>query len=207
MLSLHQRWLVEPLQLCLHTRVLTYSRRVLLADAKSLPGISAPFPQLFDPANLLGNAAGTANGINEVKRWRESEITHGRVAMLATLGFITQEQILGSSAPRLFPHVEGRPGLDVSNLWHSLSVLISMPVCCTVASGLCLAFTLTSNAACGCCCATVVVRHHFMAMLFLTASQLAHSWTSMRYTVAYTTLLFDRMLLAACTVPTQAFGS
>lgn len=85
-----------------------YNRHLTaFADAKSLPGISAPFPQLFDPANLLGNAAGQANGINEVKRWRESEITHGRVAMLASLGFITQEQILGANAPRPFPHVQG----------------------------------------------------------------------------------------------------
>ncbi|MCJ1464003.1 hypothetical protein MMC07_002613 [Pseudocyphellaria aurata] len=94
-----------------HTSGRIYADRLRLTsiNAKSLPGISAPFPQLFDPANLLGNAAGTANGINEVKRWRESEITHGRVAMLATLGFITQEQILGANAPRPFPHVEGRP--------------------------------------------------------------------------------------------------
>ena len=77
------------------------------ADAKSLPGISQPFPQLFDPFNLLGNAAGTKDGVNEVKRWRESELTHGRVAMLAALGFITQEQILGANAPRPFPHVQG----------------------------------------------------------------------------------------------------
>jgi len=79
----------------------------VLSYAKSLPGISAPFPQTFDPLNLLSNAAGTANGINEVRRWREAEITHGRVAMLASLGFIAQEQILGAKAPRPFPHVQG----------------------------------------------------------------------------------------------------
>lgn len=79
----------------------------VISYAKSLPGISQPFPQLFDPFNLLGNAAGTKDGVNEVKRWRESELTHGRVAMLAALGFITQEQILGANAPRPFPHVQG----------------------------------------------------------------------------------------------------
>ncbi|KAK9791151.1 hypothetical protein WJX73_004331 [Symbiochloris irregularis] len=79
----------------------------VIAYAKSLPGVTAPFPNVFDPVNLLGNAAGTRDGINEVKRWRESEVTHGRVAMLAALGFITQEQILGAKAPRPFPHVQG----------------------------------------------------------------------------------------------------
>ena len=57
---------------------------------------------IFDPADFLGNARQKA----DVKRWRESEITHGRVAMLAALGFITQEQII--DFPNLpFPHVEG----------------------------------------------------------------------------------------------------
>ena len=89
------------------------------ADAKSLPGITQPFPQLFDPFNLLGNAAGTKDGVNEVKRWREAELTHGRVAMLAALGFITQEQILGANAPRPFPHVSGETTLSMPLLLGS----------------------------------------------------------------------------------------
>ena len=35
-----------------------------LADAKSLPGISDPFPEIFDPANLLERADGSAKPIN-----------------------------------------------------------------------------------------------------------------------------------------------
>ncbi len=35
-------------------------------DAKTLPGISQPFPEIFDPANLLSNAT----SIQEVRRWR-----------------------------------------------------------------------------------------------------------------------------------------
>ena len=69
-------------------------------DAKTLPGITDPFPNIFDPANLLNNAT----SIQEVRRWRESEITHGRVAMLAALGFIVGEQV--EDFP-LFPHVVG----------------------------------------------------------------------------------------------------
>jgi light-harvesting complex I chlorophyll a/b binding protein 1 len=59
-----------------------------LEYAKTLPGISAPFPDMFDPA---GFAAGAK--VRDIRRWRESEIVHGRVAMLAALGFIIGEQL------------------------------------------------------------------------------------------------------------------
>ena len=79
-----------------------HSALLCRADAKTLPGVTDPFPNIFDPANLLSNAT----SIQEVRRWRESEITHGRVAMLASLGFIVGEQVEDSSSP-FFPHVEG----------------------------------------------------------------------------------------------------
>ena len=43
-------------------------------------------PQIFDP---LGLSDGAAPG--EIKKWREAEIKHGRVAMLAALGVIVAE--------------------------------------------------------------------------------------------------------------------
>ena len=49
-----------------------------------LPGAIAPAGE-FDPAGLLGDRSKA-----EVYRWRESELTHGRVAMLASAGFLTQ---------------------------------------------------------------------------------------------------------------------
>jgi hypothetical protein len=55
---------------------------------KTMPGVSAPFPDVFDPAGLAAKAS-----IKEVRRWRESEVTHGRVAMLASLGFVLGEQL------------------------------------------------------------------------------------------------------------------
>ena len=62
---------------------------------------------IFDPADFLGNARTK----DDVKRWRESEITHGRVAMLASLGFIAQEQLIDwPQSP--FPHVEGEPNMS-----------------------------------------------------------------------------------------------
>ncbi|KIZ02991.1 fucoxanthin chlorophyll a/c protein [Monoraphidium neglectum] len=56
--------------------------------ALTLPGISEPFPDMFDPANLLASATP-----RDVRRWRESEIIHGRVSMLASVGFIVGENL------------------------------------------------------------------------------------------------------------------
>jgi len=50
-----------------------------------LPGNIAPAGN-FDPANLLEGVPK-----EQVYRFREAEITHGRVGMLASLGFIVQE--------------------------------------------------------------------------------------------------------------------
>ena len=50
-----------------------------------LPGNIAPAGN-FDPANLL---EGTDKA--EVMRWREAELAHGRVGMLAAAGFLVQE--------------------------------------------------------------------------------------------------------------------
>ena len=58
------------------------------ADALTLPGITAPFPDMFDPAGFTRTAAP-----KDVKRWRESELMHGRIAMLAALGFVIGEQL------------------------------------------------------------------------------------------------------------------
>jgi hypothetical protein len=65
----------------------------VLAYAKTLPGVTLPFPNIFDPADLLARAASSPRPIRELRRWRESEIVHGRVAMLATLGFLVQENL------------------------------------------------------------------------------------------------------------------
>ena len=49
-------------------------------------GVSAPFPNMFDPLNLSeGKSA------RELKKYREAELKHGRVAMLAVVGTMVQE--------------------------------------------------------------------------------------------------------------------
>ncbi len=62
-----------------------------LSDLLTLPGwgpSSGPFKEVFDPLNLAAGAT-----VTDVRRWRESEITHGRVSMLAALGFVVGEQL------------------------------------------------------------------------------------------------------------------
>jgi Chlorophyll A-B binding protein len=58
---------------------------------ESLPGALPP-TGFFDPFGLAGRA-----DENTLKRYREAEITHGRVAMLAAVGFLVGEQVEGSS--------------------------------------------------------------------------------------------------------------
>ncbi|KAG0559068.1 hypothetical protein M758_10G074500 [Ceratodon purpureus] len=77
----------------------------VLEYAKQMPGVTAPFPNIFDPADLLARAASSPRPIKELNRWRESELTHGRVAMLASLGFIVQEQLQDYS---LFYNFDGQ---------------------------------------------------------------------------------------------------
>jgi hypothetical protein len=55
------------------------------AVAYGLVGVT-PFPGPFDPANLLKDAPESS-----VRLWREAELMHGRVGMLAAAGFLVQE--------------------------------------------------------------------------------------------------------------------
>jgi hypothetical protein len=58
---------------------------------QDLAGVVAPFG-FFDPLNFAKDADAAT-----MKRYREAEITHGRVGMLAVLGFLAGEFVEGSS--------------------------------------------------------------------------------------------------------------
>ncbi|GMI19246.1 hypothetical protein TeGR_g4321 [Tetraparma gracilis] len=58
--------------------------------AGGLPGVLAPAGP-FDPLGLA------AKRPQDVRRYREAEVTHGRVAMLAAVGFLVGEKVEGSS--------------------------------------------------------------------------------------------------------------
>merc|ERR1712115_10908 len=51
-----------------------------------LPGALAPVGE-FDPLNFSKDLP-----VQEIKRYREAEVTHGRVAMLATVGYLVAEK-------------------------------------------------------------------------------------------------------------------
>jgi len=51
-----------------------------------LPGALAPLGD-FDPLNFLEDLP-----VQEIKRYREAEVTHGRVSMLATVGYLVAEK-------------------------------------------------------------------------------------------------------------------
>jgi hypothetical protein len=75
------------------------------SDVKNLPGILAPV-EFFDPLNFAADASES-----ELKRYREAELTHGRVAMLASVGFLVGE----SGATPLFG---GRvDGIAINQFW------------------------------------------------------------------------------------------
>ena len=57
----------------------------------TIPGALAPVG-LFDPLGFSAKADEAT-----LKRYREAELTHGRVAMLASVGFLVGEKVEGSS--------------------------------------------------------------------------------------------------------------
>ena len=57
----------------------------------TIPGALAPVG-IFDPLGLADKADEAT-----LKRYREAELTHGRVAMLAAVGFLVGEKVEGSS--------------------------------------------------------------------------------------------------------------
>lgn len=63
---------------------------------KTLPGITAPFG-FFDPMGLTDDLSE-----KEVYMFREAELAHGRVAMMAAVGLIVQEGF-----HPIFPNVDG----------------------------------------------------------------------------------------------------
>lgn len=65
---------------------LTLSSQWYQAFAYGLPGSLDPAPE-FDPFGFAKDA-----DLGTMKRYREAELQHGRVAMLATLGILVTEE-------------------------------------------------------------------------------------------------------------------
>ena len=90
--------------------------------ADELPGAIAPVG-FFDPLGFAEKA-----DENTLKRYREAELTHGRVAMLAAVGFLVGEKVEGSSF--LFDAQISGPAIT-----HLAQVPVGFWVALTVAIG------------------------------------------------------------------------
>jgi len=95
--------------------------------AQDLPGITAPLG-FWDPASFCANTSP-----DEVKRFREAELTHGRVAMLAAIGYLVGELpavennplfngAVSGPALRQFQQVEAEGGF----FWEILVLVIAI---------------------------------------------------------------------------------
>jgi len=71
-----------------------------------LPGAIAPLGY-FDPIGFARQGL----PLNDAKRLREAEVQHGRVAMLATVGYFFQEALAGTKGGGPF-HIVGTPAND-----------------------------------------------------------------------------------------------
>lgn len=71
-----------------HSRI---SSSDLKASVEGLPGVLAPVG-FFDPLGFADKATPAT-----LKRYREAELAHGRVSMLAVVGFLVGEKVEGSS--------------------------------------------------------------------------------------------------------------
>jgi len=84
-----------------------------------LPGAIAPAGE-FDPANLLDGVSK-----EEVYRWREAELTHGRVGMLAAAGFLVQENFHPLFSGDGGPAIQQIPALPPA-LWFAMTLGIGI---------------------------------------------------------------------------------
>jgi hypothetical protein len=85
-----------------------------------LPGNIAPIAGGWDPANLLGGASK-----DQVYRYREAEITHCRVGMLASAGFLVQETFHPLFSADGGPAIEQIPKLPPA-LWFLMTLGIGV---------------------------------------------------------------------------------
>jgi hypothetical protein len=99
---------------------------------------------MFDPLNFTKGAR-----VKDVRRWRESELVHGRVAMLAALGFIVGEQL--EDIPAFLNadgHITGPAIYQFQQVEARGAVFVSICDCCVLAS----LSTPASPALCLHCC-------------------------------------------------------
>jgi len=99
-------------------------KEALAADKKGafcygLPGSLSPVEE-FDPFSFSKDAS-----FDQVRTWREAELAHGRVGMLASAGFIVQEKFHPLFSGDGGPAIEQIPKLPVF-MWFAITLGIGM---------------------------------------------------------------------------------
>merc|ERR1719487_2140911 len=96
--------------------------------AKTLPGITAPFG-FFDPAGFCSSDGASNEQVSEgkVRFYREVELKHGRVAMLAALGFPVAEQFHPLFATDDAPSFSAFQQTPLQTFWPAVVLVIAIP--------------------------------------------------------------------------------
>merc|ERR1719399_2574384 len=95
---------------------------------KTLPGITAPLG-FFDPAGFCKEDGASNEKVSEgkVRFYREVEIKHGRVAMLAALGFPLAEQFHPLFATDDAPSFSAFQQTPLQTFWPAVVFAIAIP--------------------------------------------------------------------------------
>merc|ERR1712032_1489097 len=93
----------------------------------TLPGISAPLG-FFDPAGFCSNENGADGAATEgkVRFYREVEVKHGRIAMLAALGFPIAEQFHPLFATDDAPSFSAFQQTPLQTFWPAVVFVIAI---------------------------------------------------------------------------------
>jgi len=97
------------------------------AFAKTLPGISGPLG-FFDPAGFCSSDGASNEKVSEgkVRFYREVELKHGRVAMLAALGFPLAEQFHPLFATDDAPSFSAFQQTPLQTFWPAVVMVIAI---------------------------------------------------------------------------------
>ena len=116
----------------------------IFSTPEMLPGVVAPMG-FFDPLNFAAQADAAT-----MRRYREAELTHGRVGMLAVLGFLAGEYVAGSSF--LFDaQVKGAAITHLNQIPPAFWILLTVGIGASESKRLNIGW-VSGKTFCCCCC-------------------------------------------------------
>ena len=92
---------------------------------KTLPGVSLPYDEpYYDPAQFAGGAT-----VPEMRLYREAELVHCRVCMLAAVGFLVDESVGPGSWANFDGHIQGtalEQFAQAQGFWPGLLIVLGV---------------------------------------------------------------------------------